>query len=180
MNLQRWLDSTAVEDEELLGKAIEPVLDVGCGPGRHLVSLNERGIVAMGVDASAHAVQMATSRGVPALQRSVFDPLPGTGRWGTLLILDGSIGIGGDPEALVCRGAELLRRGGLILVEIEPPGARTRILRARLEADGEHTLWFPWALVGIDSITELAAACELEVKEKWSSGMRWFASLRKP
>ena len=50
--------------------------------------------------------------GGPALRRSVFDPLPGEGRWGTALLLDGNIGIGGDPRALLAPDWRELRRPG--------------------------------------------------------------------
>ena len=75
-----------------------PVLDVGCGPGRLVLGLAQRGTVALGVDPAPAAVALARSRGAPVLQRSVFDPLPGQGRWRTVLLADGNIGIGGDPE----------------------------------------------------------------------------------
>ena len=35
----------------------------------------------------------------------MFEPLPGEGRWGTVLLLDGNVGIGGDPVALLERAA---------------------------------------------------------------------------
>lgn len=180
MNLQRWLDSPAPDDELVLDRAVGPVLDVGCGPGRHVEALSARGVVAMGVDASAHAVELAVNRGVAVLRRSIFDPLPGTGRWGTLLILDGSIGIGGDPAALLRRGTQLLRRGGGMLIETEQPGSQSRTLTARLESRGSATDWFPWALVSLDRIEVLAADCGLEIDHTWSGDKRWFASLVKP
>ena len=43
------------------------------------------------------------TRGVAALLRDVFDPVPGEGRWETALLADGNIGIGGDPVALLER-----------------------------------------------------------------------------
>lgn len=179
MNLQRWLDSTSPEDEILLDRAVGPVLDVGCGPGRHVAELSARGVPALGVDASSHAVDIAVKRGVPVLRRSIFDPLPGTGRWATLLILDGSIGIGGDPAALLSRGCELLRPGGQILVEIEQPGTVSKVLTARLESGGRISAWFPWAVVSIDALQALAAESGLELIESWSGTGRWFASLVK-
>ena len=76
-----------------------PVLDVGCGPGRFVIGLAQRGTVALGVDPAPAAVALCRSRGAPVLQKSVFDPLPGQGRWRTVLLADGNIGIGGDPAA---------------------------------------------------------------------------------
>ncbi len=180
MNLMSWLDATSPEDEDVLDRVVGPVLDVGCGPGRHVAALAGRGVLALGVDASLHAVQIAVNRGVPVLKRSVFGPLPGTGRWATLLILDGSIGIGGDPAALLKRGVELLDRGGLMLVEVDRPGSRSCILTARLESGTQATEWFPWAFVSADSLKDLAQECRLAVRDIWRGGERWFASLVKP
>ncbi len=179
MNLQRWLDAPSAGDEGLMDRAIGPVLDVGCGPGRHVAALSARGVMAMGVDASPNAVKIAVNQGVPVLQRSIFDHLPGTGRWGTLLMLDGSIGIGGDPPALLARGVELLHRRGQMLVEVGPPGSPTRRLNARLESAGQATPWFPWALVGMDSIPHLAKNAGMRVAETWEGEGRWFAGLTK-
>lgn len=179
MNLNGWLGAPTAEDEDLLERVEGPVLDVGCGPGRHVLALTARGVVAMGVDASPQAVQIAVGRGVPVLRRSVFDPLPGTGRWGTVLVLDGSIGIGGDPAALIGRARDLLRRGGSVIVEIDPPGTASRTLTARLETDEGHSEWFPWAMVAIDALPGLAGRCGLELTGSWSNGGRWFASLGK-
>ena len=47
--------------------------------------------------------------GRPALRRDVFEPLPGTGRWQTVLLADGNVGLGGDPLRVLRRAAELLR-----------------------------------------------------------------------
>ena len=38
------------------------------------------------------------ARGVNVLERSVFAGVPGQGRWRSVLLLDGNIGIGGDPR----------------------------------------------------------------------------------
>lgn len=180
MNLERWLAETSDTDEWLLERAVGPVLDVGCGPGRHVAALSHRGVMAMGVDASPHAVDIAVSRGVPVLRRSIFDPLPGTGRWGTLLILDGSIGIGGDPAALLRRGSQLLRRGGQVLAEIGEPGSPGRVVNARLESSGQASAWFPWALVNLETLQAAAGSCGLQVHETWCREDRWFAALVKP
>ncbi len=35
----RWLGVPAPEEEAVLDRAVAPVLDVGCGPGRHVLAL---------------------------------------------------------------------------------------------------------------------------------------------
>ncbi len=69
------------------------------------------------MDVSPEAVDRTIRAGGAALCRSVFDPLPKEGEWGTVLLMDGNIGIGGDPAALLRRTAELAAPGGLLVVE---------------------------------------------------------------
>jgi SAM-dependent methyltransferase len=153
------------------------VLDVGCGPGRVLDTLGRSGVMAMGVDPAPAAVALARSKGCAVLARSVFDRLPGEGRWGTVLLLDGNIGIGGHPSRLLHRCRELLRPDGTLVAEVEPPGTPSRSTRARLERDGEAGTWFPWAVVGHDEIRSLASEVGLALRELQRVDGRWIASL---
>ena len=100
---ERWLRRAADEEEQLLQWATGPVLDVGCGVGRHLTALGRRGVAATGVEISPRAVQIARARGAEVLEGSIFDH-PTAGGWGSALLLDGNIGIGGDPERLLAPG----------------------------------------------------------------------------
>jgi hypothetical protein len=100
LQVSRWCGRPDAADEELLRHCLGPVLDVGCGPGRLTIALTERGIPALGVDISRTAVARVRQAGAPALHRSVFDPLPGQGRWATVLLADGNIGIGGQGHAI--------------------------------------------------------------------------------
>jgi len=175
--VQHWVaDATALE-HTLLAQVDGPVLDLGCGPGRLVAALAERGIAALGVDASSAAVALARQRGAPVLERSVFDRLPGTGRWRTTILLDGNVGIGGDAAKLLRRSAELLDPGGSTLVEVDPPGHDTEVVEVRLEVGDHRSRWFPWAVVGADGLAEIAAAGGHSVAEVWSAGERWFARL---
>ena len=45
---------------------------------------------------------------------------PATGRWQTVLLADGNVGLGGDPRRVLRRAAELLRRGGRCIAEFDP------------------------------------------------------------
>ena len=162
----------------MLDRVRAPVLDVGCGPGRHALALTLRGVAALGVDTAASAAAIAARRGVPVLVRSVFEPIPGVGTWGTALLMDGSIGIGGDPEALLRRIRQLVRWDGRALAEVGPPGTPTESLWVRGEVGGSPIGgWFPWAVVGADGLSEIAKASGFRVGELWTRTDRWFARL---
>ncbi|HEX5617588.1 MAG TPA: class I SAM-dependent methyltransferase [Solirubrobacteraceae bacterium] len=178
--LDRWVGVADASDGAVLALATGPVLDLGCGPGRHLAALQARGLAALGVDLSPVAVQLARRRGAAAIPGDVFGTVPHTGRWRTALLLDGNIGIGGAPGALLRRTRELLAPCGRALVELDPPGAPTTRTRVRLEAGGDVSEWFRWARVGVDGIEPLAAAAGLEVVDVLCAGGRWLARLQSP
>jgi SAM-dependent methyltransferase len=171
-----WLNATP-GDKSLLDRCEGPTLDIGSGPGRLTVALAERGIPALGIDITPYAVGLARSSGALVMLRDVFDRVPGTGRWGTVLLADGNIGIGGDPAALLRRVGELLAPNGRALVELDPPGAPLRREQVRLCHAGSASAWFPWAYVGADHITEVAEDAGLGGVEIWSVDGRWFASI---
>jgi len=178
--LEHWIGPAGVADERVLQRARGPVLDVGCGPGRHLDALARRGIEGLGVDVSPVAVRLARERGATVLRGSIFDRVPGAGRWNTALLLDGNVGIGGRPAALLARLALLLAPGGAVIAELDPPGAGIAGLRLRLEAGHTRTEWFAWAQVGADAIERPARAAGLGVRERWHDDGRWFAELARP
>jgi SAM-dependent methyltransferase len=175
----RWHAEASPCERELLAELRGPVLDVGCGPGRLVVGLARQGTVALGVDAAPGAVALARRRGAAVLERSVFDALPGQGRWRTVLLIDGNIGIGGDPVRLLRRCRALAAPGGTIVAEVEPPGVRSSRHHARLEHGPRHSPWFPWAVIGADAISDVAQAAELAVWRLHHANPegRWFAQL---
>lgn len=185
LDVTRWMGPLP-GDESLLARCAGPTLDVGSGPGRLTVALAERRIPALGIDITPYAVQLTRSAGGAALVRDVFARVPGTGRWETVLLADGNIGIGGEPAALLRRIAELCAPGGQVLVEVEGPGRASRVDRLRLRSaggtvgTGVHGPWFRWAYVGRDDIAAYAGAAGLLTEETWTEATRWFAALRRP
>jgi SAM-dependent methyltransferase len=177
--LDRWLGAADAADAEVLELAEADVLDLGCGPGRHLAALRARGKPALGVDLSPVAVRLARRRGATAIPGNVFGAVPRAGRWRTALLLDGNIGIGGAPDALLLRTRELLAPGGLALVELDPPGAPTLRTRIRLEAPGVVSEWFGWARVGVDGIDALAVLAGFDIEAQHRVGDRWLVRLRR-
>jgi SAM-dependent methyltransferase len=165
-------------DASIVDRCTGPTLDVGSGPGRLTVALAERGIPALGIDVTPYAVQIARTAGALTLLRDVFGRVPGAGRWMTVLLADGNIGIGGNPVALLRRVVELLTPLGQALVEVQPPGTELRSEQVRLLHGGQASAWFPWAYVGMDQIADLAVEAGLSASETWSAHGRWFTSLR--
>ena len=177
LQVARWCGPPDVADEELLRRCQAPVLDIGCGPGRLTIALAERGIPVLGVDISRTAVARVHRAGACAIHRSVFDPLPGQGRWVTALLADGNIGIGGYPDELLRRCARLLAPGGRLLIEVEHDDIDERMTAWLEHADGRRGPVFPWARLGVSALLRLAAAADLTLAEQWQHADRVFVSV---
>jgi SAM-dependent methyltransferase len=180
LQVHSWLGGRGADymfDRAVVGMCQGPTIDLGCGPGRLVAQLVRRGIPALGVDQSATAVQLARRSGAPALHRDVFGPLPGTGRWHTVLLADGNIGLGGDPPRILARASELLRCGGRCLAEFDSAATGVRRSWVRLESAKAVGPWFRWASVGIDSAGRLAEQAGLSVTGIHPVGARVLASL---
>jgi SAM-dependent methyltransferase len=186
MPMGRWLAPATEVDERVLDHATGPVLDVGCGPGRHVHALSRRGIVALGIELSPTAVRHARNGGAEVVEGSIFEVAPDPGCWSTALLLDGNIGIGGRPHVLLRRIGELLSGEGRVIIELDPPEAepthgeaasKKDPFRIRIESDGTTSAWFPWARVTVDSIDAPAAAAGMTVAERWTDGGRHFCTL---
>lgn len=165
----RWLAPADAGDRWLLDRCTGPVLDVGCGPGRLVAALLDRGVPALGVDVSPAAQRLCRLRGVPMVLGDVFEPLPPTWRgrpWAQVLLADGNIGIGGDPARLLARVRELLDPAGSVLVETDPDPAVCWWGTVRVpEVDGPG-LALPWACVGSAALRDLAGPAGWSVAEE--------------
>lgn len=177
LDSSRWIEALRAADHRVLDLVEGPVLDVGCGPGRHVAAVAARGLLCLGIDVSEPALARARGRGAPVLERSVFDRVPGAGRWGTVLLLDGNAGIGGRPAALLRRVRALLRPGGRILVELVPDGVPVTEARVRFELDGDVGPWFEWTHVTEARLAMAARAAGLTVRRRWRDEGRTFAWL---
>jgi SAM-dependent methyltransferase len=176
----RWVAGADVVDEQALARLDGPVLDVGCGPGRHLHALARRGVFGLGVDLCPDAVALARGRGANVIVGSIFGEVPHAGRWASALLLDGNIGIGGNPARLLGRVIALLAPGGTILVELAAPETPTIETFARIETASAVSDWFAWAEVSAASIGELAGRVGVRMCDVWSDGDRWFALVATP
>ena len=177
--VRRWRRRAAGEDRWLLDRCTGPSIDLGCGPGRLVAALADRGVPALGVDVSPVAQRICRRRGAPMVRRDLFGPLPGEGTWSHVLLADGNIGIGGDPGHLLLRAARLLRPGGTVLVEVD--GAPDLLWRGSVQlrtAVGAGPV-VPWACAGADAVDRLGATHGLRRTARYRGG-RSFVELTAP
>jgi glycosyltransferase A (GT-A) superfamily protein (DUF2064 family)/SAM-dependent methyltransferase len=172
-----WRGACDESDRVLMGECAGPTLDVGCGPGRFTHGLAVQGTAALGIDIAPGAVRHTRARGAQAICRDVFHPLPAEGRWQSVLLADGNIGIGGDPVRLLRRIGDLMSPTGRALVELAPPGAGVTTHRVQLEVSGRRSTPFGWAVVGAECLDALARQASLRSLWLINHRGRWFAEL---
>jgi hypothetical protein len=107
----------------------------------------------------------------------VFGPLPGTGRWQTVLLADGNVGLGGDPWRVLRRAADLLRPSGHCVAEFDSAVSGVDAGVVRLESSRAVGPWFRWASVGVDCVSKLADDVGLTVAGVHPIGARVVVSL---
>ncbi|MGW2769949.1 SAM-dependent methyltransferase [Streptomyces sp. NPDC001275] len=177
MPVHRWYAHPTLADESVLNRCIGPVLDVRCGPGRLCRALLSRGVFALGVDVTPpRGGPYHRSRGI-ALCRSIFDQLPAEGGWQTVLLIDGNIGIGGDPRALLGRCIQLTAPTGFLLVGSTPTMSRSSAPPGSKTPMATRACRFPWAHLGAPALHRIAEDLTLNITDQWRCGHRRFLAL---
>ncbi|WP_405997498.1 class I SAM-dependent methyltransferase [Streptomyces sp. NBC_00829] len=180
LEVERWCADPDAADLTVVERCRGAVLDIGCGPGRLVAALAALGQPALGIDVSCEAVARTVRLGGSALHRSVFDPLPREGSWGTALLIDGNIGIGGDPRALLARVSRLVAEDGVLLAETAPHEVDERV-QVRVYDGSAQGSAFPWARVGTPALLDYARSAGWTVPEvdRWTVAGRTFVALRR-
>jgi rSAM/selenodomain-associated transferase 1 len=174
LDVAKYAAAPDATDAALLDRCTGPTLDIGCGPGRLSAELARRGVPSLGVDVAPVALLLARAAGATTLRRSVFDPLPGEGRWPHALLIDGNIGIGGDPAALLTRIKALLQpAGGELVVETAADDVDERH-SLRVEGQGAA---LPWARLGTSALRAVAEPLGYTLAASWQSADRHFVAL---
>lgn len=96
------------------------------------------------------------------------------------MLLDGNIGIGGDPEVLLSRVSDILAPEGTLLTEAAPTEVEERVEVRLDDGNGGSGPVFPWARIGAPALRKRAQAAGWEVLEEWAFYERYFFNLRPP
>ncbi|MWA15066.1 class I SAM-dependent methyltransferase [Streptomyces sp. BA2] len=179
LDVERWCASADAADLSALRRCEGSVLDIGCGPGRLVAGAAAGGHRVLGVDVSQAAVDHTIRLGGTALLRSVFDALPGEGRWGTALLIDGNVGIGGDPTALLTRVFQLVAPEGLLIAETAPMDVDERVEVHVDDGHGAPGELFPWARLGTPALLRHARPLGWNPADQWTTSGRSFLALRR-
>lgn len=156
-----------------------PVLDAGCGTGRHLAALLAAGVDAWGFDASSDLLALAEQR--PGLARRVrpgdmrHPPYP-PGSFAAVLLFFTAFGYFTDAEngATLHALAALLRPGGGLLLDLPDPDR----LRAQLVPVSERTLADGRRLVERRRLTGPRVEKDVELITQDGAVRRWQESVR--
>jgi SAM-dependent methyltransferase len=175
------------ERAEAVAFAQGRVLDLGCGPGRYLLWLQERGVEVVGIDVSPGALQVARERGARAVRLMPIEGIDfAPASFDVALFMGSTLGIGGGIRIVAERLARVhppIRPGGCLITDVREPEATERAvhkayhaarrregrypgeLRIRLEYAGHATAWFDFTLVNEESVSQAAAATDWEVRK---------------
>ena len=136
-------------EEALLAHAVGRCLDIGCGAGRILRYLWTKSYAVEGIDIDPQLIQLCRELGDSPVYLASWETMGQLGRFDTHMLLNRSIGIGGNLDGvkrLLAEFAASASSGGVLLFDSyevsNPSGVIERTLRYKYR--GQYSDAFPW------------------------------------
>ncbi|MFY1638121.1 class I SAM-dependent methyltransferase [Solwaraspora sp. WMMB335] len=171
------IDGFSPQDAHITGAASGRTLDVGCGAGKHVAALHDRGVAAVGIDIAPLAVAAARHTGVRDVAlMDAFRLGLRTGAFDCVMLYSNGLSIGGSVggvRRLLDELARVTRPGGRLLmtntdVTASPyehdqayqqanlvVGRPRGLVRMRCRYGDREGPWFDWLFVAPDDLPEL-------------------------
>jgi SAM-dependent methyltransferase len=111
-------------ERDLLADVEGPVLDLGCGAGRHALHLEERGLDVCAIDNSPGAIEVCRRRGVHDARLADLRDPPSDTAWATVLLLCGNFGLAGgwdETRALLRSLHDVCRPDAVVIADSVNP-----------------------------------------------------------
>lgn len=106
------VDSWPAQEREVLSYVRSPILDIGCGAGRHSLYLQDQGYDVIAIDVSEGALSVAKQRGIKNTQLGSAQNLPPFKcLFSTFLLFGNNFGICGSPAGTIQMLEDLHQRG---------------------------------------------------------------------
>ena len=175
LDLHFYLTSNADPLEEaLLAHAAGHCLDIGCGAGRILRYLRAKSYAIEGIDIDPQLIQLCRELGDSPVHLASWETMEQLGRFDTHMLLNRSIGIGGNlagVKRLLAQCAASASSGGVLLFDSyeisNPSGVIERTLRYKYR--GEYSETFPWihfgSAIAERLLGETGWVCESVIRE---------------
>jgi SAM-dependent methyltransferase len=163
------------------------VLDIGCGPGRHSLYLQDKGFDVLGIDVSPLAIKVCKLRGlkkaeVMSIEEVDFKP----NSFDTIIMMGNNFGLFGNPKRakrLLKKFHKMTSKNTLIIADTRDPyktenpfhleyqkfnrkrGRMSGQLRIRIRYKKYTTKWFDYLIVSKEEMKEILRGTGWKIKE---------------
>jgi SAM-dependent methyltransferase len=182
------------EHERLaLANAKGRVLDIGCGAGRVLLELEERGLEVVGIDVSPLALEVCRRRGAKNVKKVGIQDINDDelGEFDTIVMMGNNFGLLANPtntRRLLKRFHRMTSADAVIIAEVMDPyqttepfhlayhernrekGRMAGQLRIRIRYKGHRTSWYDYLFVSQDEMRSLVRESGWRVSRIVESG----------
>ena len=162
---ERWPEN----ERQAIAQVKDPVLDIGCGAGRHSLYLAEKGFDPVGIDVSSGAVEACRRRGLQNVEVASLRSYVPNRRYGSILLLGNNLGMIGKRSNLgwfFQRMEQLLEPGGVVIGSSHNVD---REMEFRIWYKRFVTPWMEWLSVSEETLSTAARDARWEVLQAFGT-----------